>query len=196
MKISTVLVSVCLIAAAVLQTASAEDYKIGAVNSVRLWDQAPQSENMRSQLEKEFAPRDRELVAAQKKLKDMEDRLAKDAAIMSENERRNLERDIIEARRDLKRAQDEFREDLTFRRNEEMAKIQKEVVDAIQIVAKNNNFDVVLFEGVIYASAKVDMTQLVIDYLKKQPGGAGAAPAAAAPAAQKTPAPAAPKAGQ
>jgi outer membrane protein len=198
LKISTALVSACLIAAAVPQTASAEDYKIGAVNSVRLWDQAPQSENMRTQLEKEFAPRDRELVASQKKLKDMEDRLAKDAAIMSENERRNLERDIIEARRDLKRAQDEFREDLTFRRNEEMAKIQKEVVDAIQVVAKNNNFDVVLFEGVIYASAKVDMTQLVIDYLKKQPGGAGAAPAAAAPApaAQKTPAPAAPKAGQ
>jgi outer membrane protein len=174
------------VAAAVPQNALAEDYKIGAVNSVRLWDQAPQAENMKTQLEKEFAPRDRELVGAQKKLKEMEDRLAKDAAIMSENERRNLERDIIEARRDLKRAQDEFREDLTFRRNEEMAKIQKEVVEAIQVVAKQNNFDVVLFEGVIYASAKVDMTQLVIDYLKKQSGGAAAA----------TPAPAAQKAGQ
>jgi outer membrane protein len=193
LKITTALLTACLLSAALTQSATAEDYKIGAVNSVRLWDQAPQSENMRAQLEKEFAPRDRELVNAQKKLKEKEDRLAKDAAIMSENERRNLEREIIESRRDLKRAQDEFREDLTFRRNEEMAKIQKEVVEAIQIVAKQNNFDVVLFEGVMYASAKVDMTQLVIDYLKKQPGGgAAAAPAAAAPA----PAPAAQKAGQ
>lgn len=183
MKITTALVSAALIAAAMPQAAMAEDYKIGAVNSVRLWDQAPQSENMRAMLEKEFAPRDRELVNSQKKLKEKEDRLAKDAAIMSENERRNLEREIIEARRDLKRAQDEFREDLTFRRNEEMSKIQKEVVEAIQAVAKQNNFDVVLFDGVMYASAKVDMTQLVIDYLKKQPGGAAAA---AAPAAQKS----------
>jgi len=187
LKISTALVSACLLSAAIVApTVSAEDYKIGAVNSVRLWDQAPQSENMKTQLEKEFAPRDRELVGEQKKLKEMEDRLAKDAAIMSENERRNLEREIIESRRDLKRAQDEFREDLTFRRNEEMAKIQKEVIEAIQIVAKQNNFDVVLFEGVIYASSKVDMTQLVIDHLKKSGGAAAAAPAPAPAAAQKS----------
>lgn len=166
------------------QPVLAEDYKIGAVNTIRLLEQSPQAENLRAQIEKEFAPKDRELVAAQKKLKDMEDRLAKDAAIMSESERRNLERDIINDRRELKRSQDEFREDLTFRRNEEMAKIQKEIIEAIQSVAKNNGFDVVLTEGVIYASAKVDITALVVDALKKRP--AGAAPAAA-------PAPAVPK---
>jgi outer membrane protein len=172
--------------AAAAQNAAAEDYKIGAVNTIRLLEQSPQAENMRTQIEKEFAPKDRELVAAQKKLKDMEDRLAKDAAIMSETERRNLERDIINDRRELKRSQDEFREDLTFRRNEEMAKIQKEIIEAIQSVAKQNGFDVVLTEGVIYASPKVDITALVVDALKKRPAGAAAAPAPAA----ATPAPA------
>jgi len=125
---------------------------------------------MRKQIEKEFAPRDRELVASQKKLKELEDRLTKDAAIMSETERKKLERDIVNQRRDLKRSQDEFREDLTFRRNEEIAKIQKEIVAAINMVAKSNNFDVVLSEGVIFASAKVDMSQLVIDHLKAKNG--------------------------
>lgn len=157
----------------VFTAAYADDYKIGAVNGVRLLEQSPQAERMRTQIEKEFAPRDRELVSVQKKLKASEDKLAKDAAIMSETERKKLERAIIGQRRELKRSQDEFREDLTFRRNEEIARIQKEIVEAIQIVARNNNYDVVLSEGVIYASQKVDITKLVIDYLKKKNGKEG-----------------------
>ena len=89
---------------------------------------------------------------------------------MSEQERSKLERDIISEKRDLKRSQDEFREDLNFRRNEEFAKIQKRIVEAIQKVAKDNNYDVVLSEGVIYASSRVDISNLVIDYLKNENG--------------------------
>jgi outer membrane protein len=100
----------------------------------------------------------------------MEDRLERDSAIMSETERKDLEREIINMRRDIKRDQDEFREDLSFRRNEELTKIQKEIVQAIQTVAKQNNYDIVLSEGVIFASTKVDITDLVIDYLRKKNG--------------------------
>ena len=153
----------------------AEDYKIGAVNAIKILEQSPQAEKMRSMIEKEFAPRDRELVNSQKSLKEMEDRLTKDAAIMSESERSRLERDIINKRRDLKRSQDEFREDLTFRRNEEIAKIQKEIVDAINVIAKSHKFDMILNEGVLYASPKVDISNLVIDHLKSKNGGGKAA---------------------
>lgn len=159
---------ICFYAVSFVPDVIAEDYKIGAVNAVRILEQSPQAEKMRNMIEKEFAPRDRELVSAQKSLKEMEDRLTKDAPIMSESERSKLERDIINKRRDLKRNQDEFREDLTFRRNEEIAKIQKEIVDAINTVARENEFDMVLNEGVIYASPKMDISQLVIDQLKKE----------------------------
>ena len=78
---------ICFIAAGFVPPVVAEDYKIGAVNAIRILEQSPQAEKMRNLLEKEFAPRDRELVAAQKSLKEMEDRLTKDAPIMSEAER-------------------------------------------------------------------------------------------------------------
>ena len=147
----------------------AEDtYKLGAVNAIRVLEQSPQAAIARKLIEKEFSPRDKELVAGQKKLKDLEDKFNKDSAIMSEQERLKLERDIISKKRDLKRKQDEFREDLNFRRNEEFAKIQKRIVQAIQQVAKDNNYDVVLSEGVIYASSKVDISGMVIEYLKKE----------------------------
>ena len=146
--------------------AAAQEYKIGAVNALKILEQSPQAEKMRDKIEKEFASRDQKLVSEQKALKEMEERLRKDAAIMSETERVKLERDIINKRRDLKRSQDEFREDLTFRRNEEIAKIQREIVGAINAVAKANNFDLILNEGVIFASPKVDISNLVIEHLK------------------------------
>lgn len=163
-----VIITAILLLNTLSTTVHAQEYKIGVVNAVRILEQSPQARKTTALIEAEFSPRDKQLVAEQKALKDLEDKLAKDAAIMSESERRNLERDIVNKRRELKRNEDEFREDLTFRRNEELAKIQTEIVNAIQIVARDNNYDVVLSEGVIFASPKIDMTNLVIDYLGKQ----------------------------
>ena len=145
-----------------------EIYKIGAVNAKRILQESPQAEKAMKMLEKEFSPRDKGLVAAQKKIKALEDKYNKDRAIMSEEERTKLERDVADKARDLKRDQDEFREDLNLRRNEEFGKIQKRVVVAIQKIAEENNYDVILGEGVIFASSKVDISGLVIDYLKKE----------------------------
>ena len=39
---------------------------------------------------------------------------------------------------------------------------------AIQKIAKENNYDVILGEGVVFASPKVDISGMVIDYLKKE----------------------------
>lgn len=109
---------------AVTTTVQAQEYKIGVVNAVRILEQSPQARKTTALIENEFSPRNKQLIEEQKNLQTMEDRLAKDAAVMSETERRNLERDIINKRRELTRDQDEFREDLTFRRNEELGKFK------------------------------------------------------------------------
>lgn len=156
-----------LLAAVAGAPASAADYKIGVVAAVRVLEAAPQAEVAKKKLESEFAGKDKLLMAKQKELKALEDRAAKDGAIMSETERTRLERDLIEKRRELKRDSDEFREDVNFRRNEEFGKIQKQIVEAIQTIAAEQKFDLVLGEGVIFASKAVDITDLVIERLKK-----------------------------
>jgi outer membrane protein len=93
--------------------------------------------------------------------------MGKDGAIMSETERARLERDIIGKRRDLKRDTQEFQEDVNFRRNEEMALIQQQIAEAIVALSKEQNFDIVIGTGVIFASDKVDITDQVIERLKK-----------------------------
>ena len=164
MKIKTI---ICFLLCSPL-VFSQEPYKLGAVDPVRVLDQSPQREQSKSLIEKEFSPRDRQLVAEQKKLRELEDKLQKNNSIMSKEELSKLERQIITRKRELKRDQEEFREDLNFRRNEEFAKIQKQIVKAIQKVAIERKYDVVLSEGVIYASSRIDISDLVIEYLKKE----------------------------
>lgn len=153
--------------------ASAEDLKIGVVDAERIIKSSPQAEQATKQLEKEFAARDRELRAQQKSIKEMEDKLSKDGAVMSESEVQKIERDLATQRRDLRRDQEEYRDDLTLRRNEEFGKILKEIETSILAIAKEQGYDLVLSQGVLFASNKVDITGTVLERLKKG-GGASA----------------------
>jgi len=143
--------------------------KIGFVDTVKLMESAPQAKSAQTRIESEFSPREKELVALQREIKKMEDQLARDGSVMSEDERSKLERDVLGKRRDLKRSQEEFRDDLNIRRNEVLAKLQKDMYDAIVAMAKEQKFDLIFSQGVVYSSDKVDVTDSV---LKKLSSGA------------------------
>ncbi len=152
---------------ALVTSAQAADLKIGYVNAARLLDEAPQANEVSKRLKQEFAQKESLLLAEQKDLKEMEDRFARDSAIMSEVERRNLERDIVGRKRDLRRSRDDFREDLNIRRNEEIGKLLELVQSAIETIGKERNFDLIVYEGIAYASAKIDLTNEVLERLRK-----------------------------
>ncbi|TRW94752.1 OmpH family outer membrane protein [Candidatus Methylobacter oryzae] len=145
------------------------DLKIGFVNIPAVLEKAPQAEKAKKRLEQEFSPRDKQLVAQQKEIQSMDERMAKDAAVMGESARVNLEKDILNKKRDAKRAQQEFSEDFNARRNEELGKLQRRIVEAIREIAKDQNFDLLLTDGVIYASEQIDVTAQVQQKLSSMP---------------------------
>ncbi|MGZ5008954.1 MAG: OmpH family outer membrane protein [Methylobacter sp.] len=149
--------------------ASYADLKVGFVNIPAVLEKAPQAEKAKKRLEQEFSPRDKQLVAQQKEIQSMDERMAKDAAVMGESARVNLEKDILNKKRDAKRAQQEFSEDFNARRNEELGKLQRRIVEAIREIAKDQNFDLLLTDGVIYASEKIDVTSQVQQKLSSMP---------------------------
>ena len=144
----------------------AADTRIGIVNTAKLLKEAPQAEAARKKLESEFAPRDLKIVESQKSIKILEDKLSKDAAIMTEAARKKQEREIVSKKRDVKRVREEFTEDFNFRRNEEIGKLQKLVSETILTLAKENKYDIILNESVIYASQQVDITANVLERLR------------------------------
>lgn len=155
-----------LLIAAFSWSAYGAELKLGFVNAAKILEEAPQAEAARNKLEREFAPRDKNLVAMQKEIKSLEDKLAKDGAIQSDDERRKGERDVITQKRDLKRAQDEFREDFNIRRNEEFGRLQRLVYETIVSLAKQDGYDLIVGDGAIYASDRVDITEKVLERLK------------------------------
>lgn len=161
---ASLLAGLCLI----VVPAFAAEYKVGFVDAAKVLEEAPQAEDARLRLEKEFAPRDRRLVGVQKEIRTLEDKLVRDGAVMSEGEKSRTEREVRARKRELKRQQDEFRDDLNLRRNEELQKLQRKVIEAIQTLAKKEKFDLIVGDGVVFASQRVDVTTKVIDRLKQQ----------------------------
>lgn len=163
--IQFVLFAVALLAAG---QANAVELKIGYVNAAKVIDQAPQGEVALKKLEAEFGARDKELVVAQNKIKQMEGDLEKNALVIKETERRAKERELLVLKRELKRATQEFREDYNQRRNEELAVLQKVAYKAIVEIAKQERYDLILHEGAVYASDRIDITDKVLKTLGRQ----------------------------
>ncbi len=145
---------------------NAADTKIGFVNGTRLVEESPQAQAAAERIKKEFEPRQQEILEAQQQLRDREERFLKDSAFMSATEKQKKQREIVSTQRELKLKDTELREDFTIRRNQEMAKVWEVLREAIQAYAKDQNFDLILFEGVSYASPKVEVTDAVLKRLK------------------------------
>jgi len=137
------------------------------VDVARVLEQSTQADAARKKLQDEFSPREATLIDEQKKIRKLEEQLVRDGAIMSESERSKLERKVIAMKRDAKRNQDEFREDLNFKRTEILENLQRDLITTIQDYAKKQGYDMLLAEGVIYASDSVNITEEVLAALKK-----------------------------
>ena len=151
-----------------------QDIKIGVVNAAKVLEEAPQMEIARKALEKEFAPRDQELAEMQKSFRNLEEKLSRDGDIMSDIEQRNMERDIRSRKREFKRLQDEFNEDLNLRRNEAFDRIRRKVLEVVNAIGKQEKFDLIVNDGVLYASDRIDITSAVIKQLKSEQASGGA----------------------
>ncbi len=146
--------------------AASAEIKFGFVNVARVLELAPQAESARNRIEREFAPKDRELLQQQKDVRGLEDRLVKNAAVLSDVDRQRQETEIRSSKRELRRAQDEFREDLNLRRSQELSKLQQKVTEVIQTLAKAEKYDLIISDGVIFAGQRVDITDMILERLR------------------------------
>jgi outer membrane protein len=158
------------------------ELKIGYVNYSLLLQDSPDAKVIADQLRNEFLPRQRELQTLQQSLKTREDKLTKDGATMTDDQRAREDKEIRDGERELQRKQSEASDDLNARRNEELSILQKSLIEKVRAYAKLQSYDLVVADGVIYATNAVDITPQVLATL--QAGGA-ASPKAAAPAAPK-----------
>ncbi len=146
----------------------AADIKVGFVNSLKILDEAPQTKEAMDAWQSEFSPKKDKLITEQAKLKKLEEKLVRDGALMSSSERKVLERDIMNQQRDLRRNEEEYNEDLNIRRNEVLQEVQSKVMNVINVMAKEENYDLIFSEsGVVYFNESMDISDKVLSRLKK-----------------------------
>ena len=144
------------------------DLKIGFVQVDKILQEAPQTIESNKKLEKEFSARTEKLKADVKSLKDKEAAFGKDAITMKESERDAKEKSLSQIRVDVQRKERELREDINIKRNEELGGLQEQINKAVTSVAKAESFDLVLYNGVAYASEKIDITDKILKSLGKK----------------------------
>ena len=165
------------------------ELKIGVVDPQRLMTESPQGKEALESLRTEFAPRERTLQAQGQALKAKQEKLQKDGATMTDDQRTRAEKDLRDGARDFERARGELQDDETARRNEQLSRLQRTLGEEVRSYAKAQNFDVILSgEAVIFATPTYDITPAILTALQSR---AAAAPAAK-PATPATPAPATP----
>jgi outer membrane protein len=143
---------------------TAQDLKIGYVNSERVLREATPAKAAQTKLEAEFGKREKELNDQGVRLKAAADKLEKEAPTLSETERNRRQRELVEQDRDLQRKRREFQEDLTQRKNEELAAVVERANRVIKQIFDAEKYDVILQE-VVFAGPRVDITDKVIKSL-------------------------------
>ncbi len=164
--VSTVL-GVLLVAVLIWPIASVAQ-NIGFVTMNKILEDSPQAEDAMNELQREFSPRDSQLIAEREELQELRDRLEREGDLMAAGERADLEREFTARSREFRRAQESFTEDLNVRRNEELAKLQRLINDAIIELAREREIDLILTErNVLYSSDRIDITDDIIAAMQR-----------------------------
>lgn len=145
-------------------SATAQDFKVGYINTQAITTQSNPAKAAQSKLEQEFSKRQKELTDLQASLKSFGEKFDRDAPTLSESQRSARQKEGAEMSRDLQRRQREFQEDLNGRRNEELQLVLDRATKAVKQVADAEKYDMVLQE-VVYVNAKHDITEKVLKIL-------------------------------
>ena len=144
--------------------AAAQQLRIGYVDMKQVLDNAPQVLAGREKLDLEFRPRNETIEFQERQVQAMEDRLQ--LGDLSEDAKIRLERELREMRRNVNRQKEDLRDELSFRRTEEVQKLEDQINQAVQAIARDSGFDLILSSPVVYADPSLDITQLILDQLR------------------------------
>ena len=145
----------------------ADASQIGFVDIPYLIDKAPQAVEAEQRLETEFAPRQTELERQRTQLNLLSNELLDAGSDMSESERSQLDIQARSLERRIKRSEQDFREELNIQKNNEFKRVRVLVLEAIARFGKQNDYDLIVSDGVLFAAKRIDVTERILEGLVK-----------------------------
>lgn len=145
-------------------SAVAQDFRVGFVNTDRIFREATLAKSAQAKLEQEFSRREKEVQTLAGQLKSASEKFEREAPTLPESQRVSRQRQLVELDRDFQRKQREFQEDLNLRKNEELQGVLERANRVIKQVAESEKYDLVIQEAV-YIHPRHDITDKVLSAL-------------------------------
>ncbi len=158
---------IALLTVAATGLALADEFRIGYVNTERIFREANSAIAAQAKLQQEFSKREKDLVELGNSLKTGSEKFERDAPTMSESQRVTRQRQIGDQDREFQRKRREFQEDLNARKNEEFQLVLERANKVVRQVAEAEKYDLILQEAV-YINPKHDITEKVIKAINAQ----------------------------
>jgi outer membrane protein len=140
--------------------------KIGFVDMETLIDNSPQINKSRKTISTEFESQYQAIEQKESDLERLENRITKDGAIMSLSELGKLQERARILERQTRRAKEDLKDAISIRNNQILSDIQVELTEIVTQYAKDNNYDMILINSILYVSEDMNITQEILKVLK------------------------------
>ena len=148
-------------------SANAADLKIGVVNMNRL-NEAPQVEAINQILQERFSkPRD-ELRKMHDELQEEEKEIKRNELLMTESKLKKSKENLITKIKEFREKEAKLASEIQAVQNQELAVFRDVVRGVLTDMAKTDNYDLILSDGIMYVNPKHDITDKILDRLKKE----------------------------
>ena len=146
---------------------AASNLKVGFVSVEKLLTQAPQVEAVNTAMMERFGGKKQELQDLEKEIKTMQENYKRNELVMTEDKLKELRDKVIAKVQGFKQKEAILNQEVSTMRSQELAVLQKSVRDIINTIAKKDGYDLILSEGVVFATDKIDITDRVLKEMKK-----------------------------
>jgi outer membrane protein len=144
----------------------AQPLKIGYINIDHLVSSSPQFIQANQVVIKAFQPQEKQLLTLSKQIQLSADTFNKNRKTLTQSERKTEIKKIANLERQLKQQAQALKKQLKFKNEQELSKIQDLINRVIKQVAEDQNFDLILYQEVAYASKKINITPIISQKLR------------------------------
>jgi len=161
-------IAMSVIAMPAAQAQSASGIKVAVVDVRSVFEQLPQSRDIAKTIEMEFQERAERLRGMETSMTELQERLQRDEAIMSEQEMQEGAMKLQQQYQEYQERREALSEQLTRRRNEERNRVLGQIQQVVNDIAESEGFDLVLEAGnIAFAKNNLNITERVIERMSR-----------------------------
>ena len=147
---------------------SAQSVKIGYINIDYVVTSSPQFSQANEKVIRKFKPQENNLLLLNNNIRELASKFNKNKDSFSQSEIKTKIKKIASLEKKLKQQALALKKQLVLENKQALGKIQNLINKVIRKIAEEQNFDLILYQKVAYASKKINITELVSQKLKQQ----------------------------